>query len=132
VHCVGAPLVAGLLPLVGLTLASPRVEWAFLIASLVTSAVTLFRGCLHSHRQWRAVVPFVSGAGCLFIVRIVSDSDGPAAQVAAVVGAALIITSHAFNIRLCRRAGAAECGRPTAMASTASRAFRATRATECD
>jgi hypothetical protein len=111
VHCLVTPLAVGLLPVVGITLANPGLEWIFLTVSLATSMFTLLTGCLRSHRQWRALAPFVAGAACLVGTRGLTDPEGSLAHIGVTAGATLVITAHAFNIRLCRRAGAARCGR---------------------
>jgi hypothetical protein len=111
VHCIGSPLLAGILPIVSIAMLDSRVEWVFLCVSLVTSAMTLSSGCLRSHRQWRALAPFAVGAALLLGIRLANDDDGMLAQWLVVAGAGLVVAAHAVNIRLCRRAGADRCGR---------------------
>ena len=90
-------------------------EWTFLTVSLVTSAFTLLTGCVRNHREWRALAPFAVGAACLLGTRVAVDSEGSFEQAGVVAGASFVIAAHGVNIRLCRRAGAARCGRVDAI-----------------
>jgi hypothetical protein len=110
-HCVGAPFVAGILPVVGVAVGDPRLEWLFLVVSLFTSAIALCHGCLRNHRKWYALAPYAAGAGCLLGIRLTADAEGALALILVMPGAALLIAAHIINIRLCRRAGADRCGR---------------------
>lgn len=109
VHCLVMPVATGLLPVVGLTLGRPAVEWTLLLLSVCTSAAVLVRGCARSHRRWGALLPFVAGAGVLCGGRLLDESHPAFATAAVVVGAAAIIASHVLNIRWCRRAGVVHC-----------------------
>jgi hypothetical protein len=115
-HCVGAPLLAGILPVVGIVVADPGTEWVLQGMSLATSAITLSTGCLRNHRQWRAMWPFGAGAACMLGVRLLAQADNGIVQMLVLIGAGLVVAAHAVNIRLCRRAGAWQCGRGSLIA----------------
>jgi hypothetical protein len=61
VHCLIAPLIAGLLPVVGAIALDARTEWMLLSGSLITSVATLVTGCLRTHGSRAALVPLAAG-----------------------------------------------------------------------
>lgn len=121
VHCVATPAAVALLPVIGLPLANPAVEWTLVLLSVGGSAAVLVRGCLRSHRRWWALLPFVAGAGALLLGRLLEDASAHVGTGAVVAGAAGIIASHVLNIRWCRKAGAVDCARPISVAHPAAR-----------
>lgn len=110
VHCLVTPMAAAALPVAGLTLDNPFVEWSLILLSAGTSAYVLARGCVRSHGQWRGLLPFVAGVGVLLAGRSVEESHPVVAAAAVAVGATGIISAHALNMRWCRRAAATHCG----------------------
>jgi hypothetical protein len=90
-----------------------------MLVSLGTSGSALVTGCFRSHRRWAALLPFALGALLLVTVRLSEDSENAGTPLLIVAGALLIISSHLLNMRLCRKAGAVDCGRPREAAEIA-------------
>lgn len=102
-HCAAMPLLAGLLPLLGLSfVASEGFEWVMICLSLSIGAVSLLPSFARRHRQWRPLLMFALGASLMLAVRLWLEEDSRWETPVVVVGALLIATAHWVNLRLCR------------------------------
>ncbi len=98
-HCAATALMMGALSAIGAgALGHPLVEAAFLAASVGLGAVSLGHA-LRRHRSWRPALWFIAGLILLLAVRPVAE--GPALEVAVVMGGALcVVRAHWKNARL--------------------------------
>ena len=111
VHCVAGPLllsVAGFTSLIGV---SERLEPVFLAPSLVLGMATLVPAYRRKHRRFTCLALFLCGLFCLFVLRHIRWPIVPEAVMTA-VGAALIVSAHALNLKLVRRCQCCEPPRP--------------------
>jgi MerC mercury resistance protein len=119
VHCALLPIVAGILPLIGLgLLAAEETETALMGSSVALGSIGLGLG-YGRHRSSRALVVLAIGMALLIAGRVAEASDaGAPAKVAAVAGGLAIAGAHLINLRLCRscpecrEAAPAGVGRP--------------------
>lgn len=101
VHCALMPLLAGMLPLIGLDDRLPEaVEPVALVASVALAAVSLTGGCLHS-RQWQPWLYLGAGVGAIAFGRFAVEDVAWLETVSVVTGALLLATAHLVNRRLC-------------------------------
>jgi hypothetical protein len=112
VHCALLPLVAGMLPLLGLGfLATDAAEVGLLAGSAVIATWSLAGGCRH-HRQPRPIVMMIMGFAAILAGRF-AGADSELVEVAGVVAGALLIASaHLSNRRLCCVAEAKSAASP--------------------
>jgi hypothetical protein len=97
------PLLAGLLPLVGLGfLASEQTEWVLVGLSLGIGSLSLLPSYARKHRQWRPLLLFSLGASLIIAVRLSAEEGSRLQAPAVVVGALLLVCAHIANQRLCR------------------------------
>jgi hypothetical protein len=102
-HCATMPLLAGLLPLVGMGfLASEQTEWVLVGLSLGIGSLSLLPSYARKHRQWRPLLLFVFGASLIITVRMSAEEGSRLQASAMVIGALLIVCAHIVNQRLCR------------------------------
>jgi hypothetical protein len=106
-HCATMPLLAGLLPLVGMGfLASEQAEWVLVGLSLGIGSLSLLPSYAKKHRQWRPLLLFVFGASLIITVRLSVEEGSRLQAPAMVIGALLIVCAHIVNQRLCRSCAA--------------------------
>lgn len=108
-HCVALPVVAALLPALGLgRLLGGRVEWAFVAATIVVGAASFGPLAWRTARapgRWRVPTLFVAGLALLLGGRVVeSRGDDQGADAGVVLGAGLVATAHLANRRRAVRA----------------------------
>ena len=103
VHCALLPMVAGILPLIGMgLLAAEGTETALIGSSVALGSIGLSLG-YHRHRSGRALVVLALGMSLLIAGRIAEVHGADAsAKVAAVTGGLAIAGAHLINRRLCR------------------------------
>jgi MerC mercury resistance protein len=107
VHCASMPLLAGLLPLVGLSfLASDQAEWLLVGLSLGVGILSLAPSYTRKHRQWRPLVLFTFGASLIIVVLLSAEEGSRLEAPAMALGALLIACAHLINRRLCRSCAA--------------------------
>jgi hypothetical protein len=101
VHCAAMPLVAGLLPLIGLHDAVPEaIETGLLLATGAVAVVSLLGGCRH-HRQWRPWLLVGGGLGSIAAGRLLVEGSPWAETGLVVAGALLLVAARLVNWRLC-------------------------------
>jgi hypothetical protein len=107
VHCAAMPLLAGWLPLVGLSfLASEAAEWSLVGLSLGVGSLSLLPSYVRKHRQWRPLSIFIFGAGLIIAVRLLAEEGSRLEAPAMTLGALIIACAHLVNQRLCRSCAA--------------------------
>ena len=102
VHCVAGPLLLSAAGLASLTAVSEKLEPLFILSSLVFGMMALVPGYRRKHRRFRCLALFFCGLFCLLVLRHVRWAIVPEAIVTG-IGATLIVTAHALNLRLARR-----------------------------
>jgi MerC mercury resistance protein len=102
-HCLLAPLLVAMLPLVGLNfLLEETTEWMLVGFSTTLAFVSLVPSYIRRHRRCRPLALFGAGVLLLFPARVWFE-EWPNLEVAAAVsGAVFIATAHFLNHRLCR------------------------------
>jgi hypothetical protein len=112
-HCATTPLLAGLLPHVGMGfLASEQAEVALIGLSLSIGGLSLLPSYARKHRQWRPLLLFAFGASLILAVRSCMEQGSRLEAPAMAVGALLIACAHLVNRRLCRSCAACHPPRP--------------------
>ncbi len=107
VHCAAMPLLAGLLPLIGLRfLASEAAEWSLVGLSLGVGSLSLLPSYVRKHRQWRPLLIFIFGAALIIVVRLLAEEGSRLEAPTMTLGALLIACAHLVNQRLCRSCAA--------------------------
>ncbi len=102
VHCVALPVLAGLLPFLGLRhFVDERLEWTFVATTAIIGVVSHTRAYRRHHRHLGPGVLFAGGVLLIVGVRLL-HLEGLADPAAAAVGGAFAITAHALNLRWCR------------------------------
>lgn len=110
IHCIALPLLLGGLAAGGLTatglgwLRNESVEWVFLISSLSIGVFGLLPGYRRVHRHKRCLWLFSIGVLSILAGRLANARSLPDTPFV-VGGAALVISAHAVNRRLCARCG---------------------------
>ena len=109
-HCALLPVVAAVLPMVGLgPLVEERTEVALIGASAALGTISLSLG-FRRHRSGRALIVLAIGLGMLALGRFAEARDAETMGMVAVVSGGLAIAgSHLINHRLCRTCP--RCGR---------------------
>jgi hypothetical protein len=102
VHCTLLPLVAGLLPVLGLQrFADERIELALVAITALIGAVGHARAYRLRHRHVGPGLLFVAGLSMIVVTRL-SRTETIVEPVALVCGAAFAAAAHWMNLRLCR------------------------------
>lgn len=106
VHWVLTPMMATLLPVIGLgILADERTEFALLALSASLGIVGLGLG-YRVHRSRRAVVALATGLGLLALGRVAEGWEAEGIGLPMIVGGGLVVaSSHLLNRRLRRTSG---------------------------
>lgn len=100
VHCLLLPLLLPVLAMSGLEeLADPRVEQTIVVTTVVLAGIVLWHGYRYHHGRQLPLLIAAMG-GVVFAVRHALGTTSEPALLA--VGAILIITSHALNLRFHR------------------------------
>ena len=106
-HCAAMPLLAGLLPLLGLGfLASEQAEWWLIRLALGIGSLSLLPSYARKHRQWRPLLLFAFGASLIVAVRLSAEEGSRLEAPTMALGALLIACAHLINRRLCRSCAA--------------------------
>jgi hypothetical protein len=106
-HCAATPLLAGLLPLVGMGfLASEQAEWVLIGLSLSIGGLSLLPSYARKHKQWRPLLLFAFGASLIVAVRLCMEEGSRLEAPAMALGPALIACAHLVNRRLCQSCAA--------------------------
>lgn len=101
VHCAVVPLVAGLLPLVGLGfLLDEVVETALLLVAAGLALASLAGGCRH-HGQFRPLAMVAAGFALILLGRTWLAHNELWETLLVVAGALMVAGAHAVNWRLC-------------------------------
>lgn len=102
-HCAAMPLLAGLLPLLGLSFVSSEgFEWMMIGLSLSIGTASLLPSFARRHRQWRPLLFFAFGASLMLAVRLWLEEKSQWETPVVVAGAVLIAAAHWVNLRLCQ------------------------------
>jgi hypothetical protein len=110
VHCAAPALVAAFAPTLGLGfLESGPLEWALLALALGLGVLSLVPSYRRRHRDARPLMLFGLGLSVVLAARLLSPEGSRMEVAGAVLGAVLLVASHALNLRLIRRC-AAPCG----------------------
>jgi hypothetical protein len=97
------PLLAGLLPLIGMGfLASEQAEWVLVGLSIGIGSFSLPPNYARKHRQWRPLLLFAFGASVIVAVRLCTEEGSRLETPAMAIGALLITCAHMVNRRLCQ------------------------------
>jgi MerC mercury resistance protein len=100
IHCAITPLVAGLLPILGLGfLANNSVEWIFIGGSLVLGIYSLGNNYLRLHHDLRPLMLFVLGGVLLMLANWLFAEDAVGISVS-VTGAIFMSGAHLVNRRV--------------------------------
>jgi hypothetical protein len=68
IHCALLPIVAGLLPVVGLqAFAHPAIEKSIFVSAFIIASLSLFPSYIRIHRKSSAIMIFIAGFTMLFI-----------------------------------------------------------------
>jgi len=74
IHCALLPLLAGVLPLLGLQfLASPAIEETMFVTAFIIASLSLFPSYFRHHRKIHAIVIFISGFALIGIGHLISS-----------------------------------------------------------
>jgi MerC mercury resistance protein len=126
-HCLLAPWLVTVLPLLTPIVASERTEAALLIGSLSVSGATLLSARLRAHTCWNPVRMFAVAAVALAASRAMGVAEHVLGHTLVAAAACLITAAHCANVRCCRDAERAHCYRgpldDNAMVATESPAF---------
>lgn len=102
-HCLMAPLLTAVLPLVGLSFLGDEMSEYFLVGiSVLVATFTLIPAFIKQHRKVRVFVFFAAGLSLLIMADELFAENIWAKLAIVVSGAGLITTAHLVNRRLCR------------------------------
>ncbi|HEY1495460.1 MAG TPA: MerC domain-containing protein [Candidatus Solibacter sp.] len=102
VHCVAGPILLSLSGFSSLIGVSEKIEPIFLFSSFLLSVVSLVPGYRRRHGRLSCLALFIGGLLCL-LLRSRLQSGMLTVPVVTGVGAALIVGSHALNLRYSKR-----------------------------
>jgi hypothetical protein len=110
-HCAMMPLLAGLLPLVGLGfLSSENTELALVGLSLGLGSLSLLPSYARRHKQWQPLLLFAFGASLIIAVQLSAEEGSHLEAPTMALGALLVTCAHLVNRRLCQRCKACHPG----------------------
>ena len=102
VHCTLLPLVAGLLPILGLQhFADERFEWLIVAVTALIGVIGHARAYVRHHQHVGPALLFLVGLGTIVIARL-SRSETALEPLALGIGGLFAAAAHWFNLRLCR------------------------------
>ena len=102
-HCLLAPLLLALLPLLGLDfLLEETTEWTLVGVSTTLGFVSLVPAYIRRHQRCRPLTFFGAGLILLLFARVWFEDQLNLEVPVAVSGAILISTAHFLNQRLCK------------------------------
>jgi hypothetical protein len=102
VHCTLLPLVAGVLPFMGLQhFADERIEWLFIAGTALIGVVGHARAFTRHHGHTGPGLLFAAGLGLVIVTRL-RESESLLEPIAFVVGGSFTAAAHWLNLRLCR------------------------------
>lgn len=105
-HCLAMPLLAAVLPLIGLGfLASERAELVIIIGAIALAIGSLVWGVRH-HRSWRAFLILV--VALAFIATARTAVEGTFEVIFHSAGGVLLASAHLANRHLCKTCPACE------------------------
>lgn len=118
VHCTLLPLVAGLLPIVGLQhFVDERIELTLVTLTALVGVVGHARAYRLRHRHVGPGLLFVAGLSLIVVTRL-SQTETVVEPVALGCGGAFAAAAHWINLRLCRCCD--DCGSAPALTSPVS------------
>lgn len=98
VHCLALPLIAGLLPVLGLFAEAPWVHWAFALTSAPIAAWTLTRPTPNGRRASGLIGLGALGVTLLFLAAAEWPSHEMETQIT-IAGGLLLSVAHLMNWR---------------------------------
>jgi hypothetical protein len=102
VHCTLLPLVAGVLPFLGLRhFADERVEWLFIAGTGLIGVVGHTRAFVLHHQHAGPGLLFAAGLGLVIVTRLFGG-ESTLEPIALVAGGSFTAAAHWLNLRLCR------------------------------
>ena len=104
IHCALLPIVAGLLPVIGLqAFAHPAIEKSIFVSALIIASLSLFPSYFRVHRKASAIMIFVAGFTMLFIGHAAGHEWGLTWVEAplAVAGGLGVAFAHYINYKEC-------------------------------
>jgi hypothetical protein len=102
VHCTLLPVVAGLLPFLGLHhFADERLEWLTVLTTAFVGLIGHTRAYVRHHRHVGPGLLFVAGLGTIVATRL-SGMEGLIEPVSLGVGGLFAAAAHWMNLGLCR------------------------------
>lgn len=100
VHCMLVPILFYLLPAAGVALGDERLEWGLLLLAGMVASLSLGLS-YRRHRSLTVLALLVAGLLLLVAARLLEEHGEPAllSALVSVVGASVLVTGHAFNLR---------------------------------
>jgi hypothetical protein len=105
VHCVAGPFMLSFAGLSSLLNISEKFEPLFLCGSAAMGALALVPAYRTKHRRISCLMLFAAGVLCLLLRRHIEWRSIPIEPVAVAMGAILIISAHALNLRFSKQCG---------------------------
>jgi hypothetical protein len=103
-HCVAAPWLIALAPVLGTAIFGEATEALLLATSLGISSFAMTVGGLRAPGRSRVILLVACGAVVLVAVRALGHGESGVERTCVLCGAGCLISGHALNIRSCRRA----------------------------
>ena len=110
VHCVAGPALLAFAGMASLGSFSERIEPLLLLTSTVFGAAALVPAYWKRHGRLSCIVLFTGGIACLLLRKRIDFGGVIPEAMATGMGAALVITSHALNLRFSKRCPCCEPG----------------------
>ena len=100
VHCMLVPILFYLLPAAGVALGDERLEWGLLLLAGMVASLSLGLS-YRRHRSLTVLALLAAGLLLLVAARLLEEHGEPAllSALVSVVGASVLVTGHAFNLR---------------------------------
>ena len=102
-HCLIAPFLVGLIPLVGLSfLFSETAERSLIAATVIVCIFSLLPAYIRQHKKLHSIILATLGLGLIILTHLQFEDNLAAKATFLITGAILVSTAHLLNRRLCR------------------------------